>query len=406
LNFPIHIARRYLFARKSHNAINIISAVSVAGVTIGTLAFIIVMSVFNGFDEMIKTLYSSFDPDLKISVVAGKSFIPNEATLAKLSKTEGVLLWSKVVEENVLLRYSEKQFIATIKGVDNNYHRINNIDDRIIEGKFMLEDKGAPNAVLGTGVAYYLQVGLTFTTPIVVYLPRKGASASINPESSYNHKYIFPSGIFSIETETDTKFMIVPLRFANELLEDSLSVTAIEVKLNPAVDAATVQSKVQLLFGDKYRVKNRYQQKEAFYRIMKYENWAIFMILCFILIIASFNIIGSLSMLIIEKKKDVSILHSIGADRQLISRIFLYEGMMISFIGAVLGLILGLTVCWLQMRYGLVKLGNNGTFLIDAYPVKVKLADIALVFFTVLGIGYLAAWYPVKLIIRKYLPEK
>jgi len=405
LNFSIYIAKRYLFAKKSHNAINIISGISVAGVAIGMMALVIVLSVFNGFDDLIKALYNSFDPDLKVTIAEGKTFKPDTAILRELSKTKGVALYSKVVEENVLLRYGEKQYPATLKGVDRNYKKINGLDTMITEGKYQLEDSKNQYALIGQGIAYYLQVGLKFVTPIVVYFPRKEASISMNVENAFNQNYIFPSGIFSIEQDHDAKYMIVPIKFADDLLEDSVSISAIEIKTTKGSDLDKVQADVQKLYGDKFKVRNRYQQQELFYRIMKYEKWAIFMILAFILMVASFNIIGSLSMLIIEKKKDVSTFKSMGADGRLIRRIFLYEGTMISFIGASIGLALGLVVCWLQIRFGFIRLEGSGSFIIDAYPVSIRIVDILLAFLTVLGIGYLAAWYPVTYIIRRYLPE-
>ncbi|MDP4207582.1 MAG: ABC transporter permease [Bacteroidota bacterium] len=406
MKLPIYIAKRYLFAKKSHNAINVISAISVAGVTVGTMALVIVLSVFNGFDSLIQKLYNTFDPDLKITIAEGKRFIPSDTVLGKLSNIKGVASWSKVVEENALLKYGEKQFIATIKGVDDNFQRINGIDTMIIDGTFQLEDKSIPYAVIGQGVAYFLQVNLKNILPIDIYLPRKDASMSIAPENAFSHEHLFPSGIFAIEQEHDGKYMIVPLKFANKLLGDSLSVTAIEVKMAKDSDPEAVQNEVEQLFGDKFNVKNRFQQKELFYKIMKYEKWAIFFILMFILIIASFNIVGSLSMLIIEKKKDIATFHSFGADRLLIRRIFLYEGMMISFFGAFAGVALGLIVCFLQLKFGFVALQGSGDFIIKAYPVSVRFWDVVVIFFTVLVIGYLAALYPVKYIVRKYLPER
>ena len=405
MNFPIYIAKRYLFAKKSHNAINIISAISIAGVTIGMMALVIVLSVFNGFDDLIKSLNNSFDPDLKVTILEGKTFQPNDQTLKKLSEIEGVSVYSKVVEENVLLKYGDKQYPATLKGVDHNYIKLNGLDTMIRDGKFMLEDDKNQYAVIGQGIAYYLQVGLKFITPLIVYYPKKDASISMDMNDAINQKYIFPSGIFGIEQEYDAKYMIVPIKFAYKLFDDSVSVSAIEIKTAKSENLDQIQAHVQQLFGIGYKVQNRQQQQELFYRIMKYEKWAIFMILTFILMVASFNIIGSLSMLIIEKKKDISTFHSIGADSLLIRRIFLYEGMMISFFGALIGLILGLFVCWLQIKFGLIRLQGSGSFIIDAYPVSISVGDILLAFITVLGIGYLAAWYPVKYIIRKYLPE-
>lgn len=401
MNFPIYIAKRYIFAKKSHNAINIISAISVTGVTVGTIGLIIVLSVFNGFDDLIRSLFNAFDPDLKVTIVEGKHFPIDQNVLKKLSDIKGVVAFSKVVEDNALLKYGEKQFPATIKGVDQNYLKVNGMDSMVVEGNFTLQDRHRSYAIVGQGLAYYLQIGLKFINPIIVYVPPKNATISMNP----NQKFIFPSGIFAVEQEHDAKYMIVPLKFAYELLEDSTSLTAVEIKTTKSGNHEKIQKEVQQLFGSKFIVKDRYQQNELFYRIMKYEKWTIFMILSFIIMIASFNIVGSLSMLIIEKKKDISTFQSIGADRQLIGRIFLYEGFIISFIGALLGLLLGLTVCWLQMKYGLVKLQGSGSFIIDSYPVAIRIPDIIFVFVTVMVIGYLAAWYPVRFIIRKYLPE-
>lgn len=405
MNFPLYIAKRYLFAKKSHNAINIISAISLAGVTIGTMALIIVLSVFNGFDHLIQTLFNSFDPDLKITVVAGKSFQTDDEKLSQLSKISGIVAWSKVVEENALLKYGEKQYIATIKGVDKNYPLINKLDSCITEGSFTLEDEKGRYAVIGQGIQYYLQVGLKFITPLVIYVPKKSATISMNPENAFNQKYIYPSGVFNILQDYDSKYVLVPLSFAQDLLDDSLSITALEIRTTKNKNIDQIQNDVQQLFGSKFSVKNRFQQKELFYRIMKYEKWAIFMILSFILAIASFNIVGSLSMLIIEKKKDISTLHSIGADGQFLRRVFLYEGIMISFFGAFLGLCLGLIICWLQITFGIVKFPSSGSFIINAYPVDIKAVDVVFVLITVLLIGYLAAWYPVRYIIKRYLPD-
>ena len=405
MNFPLYIAKRYLFAKKSHNAINIISAISLAGVTIGTMALIIVLSVFNGFDQLIQTLFNSFDPDLRITVVEGKSFQTADEKLDQLSAIPGVVAWSKVIEENALLKYGDKQYIATIKGVDKNYSQVNNLDSCIIEGRNVLEDEKGRYAVIGQGVQYYLQVGLKFINPLMIYVPRKSATISMNPENAFNQKYIYPSGVFNILQDYDSKYVLVPISFARELLDDSLSITALEIRTAENTNVDKIQEKVQQLFGTKFSVKNRYQQKELFYRIMKYEKWAIFMILTFILAIASFNIVGSLSMLIIEKKKDISTLHSIGADRKFLRRVFLYEGTMISFFGAFFGLIIGLIVCWLQIKYGIVKFPSSGSFIINSYPVEIKAVDVVFVLITVLVIGYLAAWYPVKYIIKRYLPE-
>lgn len=394
-----------LALQKIPNIINLMSAISVFGVSVGTMGLVIVLSVFNGFDDLIKSLYNAFDPDLKITIAEGKTFRPDENTLQKLSKIEGVAVYSKVVEESVLLKYGEKQYPATLKGVDRNYVKINGLDTMIREGSFLLEDNKSQYAIIGQGIAYYLQVGIKFITPLVVYFPRKEANISMSVENAFNQNYIYPSGIFAIEQDHDAKYMIVPIKFAFNLLEDSVSISAIELKTTQNANLDNVLRDVRKLFGKSFTVKNRYQQQELFYRIMKYEKWAIFMILTFILMVASFNIVGSLSMLIIEKKKDISTFHSIGADSSIIRKIFLFEGVMISFFGAFIGLLLGLFVCWIQIRFGLVRLQGSGSFIIDAYPISIRMLDIFLAFLTVLGIGYVAAWYPVKYIIRRYLPQ-
>lgn len=366
------------------------------------MALIIVLSVFNGFDKLIQSLFNSFDPDLKITLVEGKTFIPDEVVLKKLSQINGIAFYSKVIEENALIKYGQKIYIATIKGVDENYKLTSGVDSMIVDGKFDLYKKNEPYAIIGQGIAYYLQVGLKFINPLIVYIPRKNASISLNPENMYNHNYIYPSGIFAIEADQDTRYVIVPISFAHNLLDDTLSVSSIEIKLKRDINPVKVKSDVQNLIGNKYLVQNRYEQKQIFYRIMNYEKWAIFMILTFILIIASFNIIGSLSMIIIDKKKDIATLRNMGANRKLIQQIFLSEGIMISAFGAILGLITGLIICWLQIKYGFVKLQGGGSFIINAYPVSIKWADILLIFITVLVIGYLAAWYPVRFIIKRY----
>jgi lipoprotein-releasing system permease protein len=403
MNLPLFIAKRYLFAKKSSNAINIISAISVTGVTVGTMALVIVLSVFNGFDNLVKSLFNSFDPDIKISLVEGKTFIPSDEKLLQLAKVPGVAAFTKVVEENALIRYGEKQLPATIKGVDNNYLNVSGLDTMVVEGEFVLNEKGMDYAVIGMGISYYLSVGLGFVNPLTVYMPRRTEGYAINPANAFNTYNIHAKGIFSIEQEYDQKYFIVPYRFAAKLLNDSLSISAIEIKLIKGTSINQVQPLVEKLFGSEFSVKNRYQQKEIFYKIMKYEKWAIFFILSFILMVASFNIIGSLSMLIIEKKKDITTFQSLGADKTLIRNIFLNEGLMISGFGAIVGTLLGFLICWIQLKFGVVKLSGSGSFIIDAYPVAIQFSDIFFSFLTVLAIGFFAAWYPVKLMVNRYL---
>lgn len=403
MNFPTYIATRYLFAKKSHNAINIISAISVVCITIGTMALVIVLSVFNGFDDLIQKQFNSFDPQLRVTVAAGKTFPNDSPKILQLSSISEIQALTQTLEENVLLKYGERQYIATIKGVDDNYLKVNSADTTIIDGEFKLRDGNASFAVIGQTVGYFLQVGLQFVNPIMVYVLRKDAPISANPQNAINQKYIFPSGVFAIEAETDAKYIIVPLDFAQSLLEDTVSLTAIEIRLKNDVDTKLAKEKIQQVLGNQFLVKDRYEQKELFYRVMKYEKWAIFFILSFILIIASFNVIGSLAVLIIEKRKDIGIMSSMGADEKLIQRVFQVEGFYISLSGAVFGVILGLLICWAQIQFGLLQLKGSGSFIIDAYPVSIRLVDILFVFFTVLVIGFIASRYTVKIVVKRYL---
>lgn len=405
MNLPFYIAGRYLKSKKSHNAINIISGISVIGVAIGTMALIIVLSVFNGFDTLVKSLLSSFDPDLKIEIAEGKSFTPSDSVLQVMNNMDGVAAVSGVLEENALLRYDERQYIATIKGVDDQYKAVTGVDTMMREGSFELWKDNRPMAVVGEGISYFLGIGLNFVTPINIYVIKRTGGITVNPQQAVQRKYIFPSGIFSIEQETNTKYMFVPIAFARELMGYTGQVTALEVKLAPGARTAPVQEDIETLMGGDYTVKNRYQQNELFYRIMRSEKWAIFFILTFILIIASFNIIGSLTMLILDKKEDINILRSLGAWDKLIRKIFLVEGWLISFTGAFFGLILGSLIALAQQKFEIIKLKGSGSFVIDAYPVVFRWTDMLMVLAAVLIIGGVTAWLPARFISKKYLLE-
>jgi len=403
LNVPFYIAKRYLFAKKSRNAINIISAISVGGIAIGTMALIIILSAFNGLDDLVRSLFSTFDPDLKITVTEGKTFSSTHENIKKLSNQEGILFITEVIEENALLKYGDKQYIATIKGVSDDFVKMSRIDSMIYDGKFLLRDQKNNYALVGQGIASNLSIGLNFITPIQIYVPKRTKNVILTPDKAFNRKYIFPSGLFAIQQDFDSKYIIVPIEFAQDLLDYTTEISSIELKIDPSFDLDRIQNNIQTLLGTEFEVKNRYEQQEFVYKIMQSEKWAIFFILTFILIIASFNIIGSLSMLIIEKKKDIETLRNLGANLQLIRKIFLFEGWMISILGAVTGLILGSVVCIIQQQFGLVKIQGGESFVINTYPVSMELPDFLFVFLTVLIIGYFAAWYPVRYITRKYI---
>lgn len=405
MKLPLYIAKRYLFAKKSRNAINVISSISVAGVMVVTMALITILSVFNGLEEMVKGIFSTSDPEIKISPVKGKVFTPDSLKLKRLAAIEGVEVYAETLEENALMRYDEQQHIATIKGVSLNYNEVTDLDTAMWDGEFMLlGENGRPYAVAGLGVANRLGMRLNFVSPLVLYMPDRKAKISANPGSEYTRKHIYLSGIFAVEQEFDSKYVFLPLDFARELLDYTTEISSVEVRLRAGSDQKKTQKAIREVMGDEFLVQNRYEQQEMFYKVMKAERLAIYVILTFILLIASFNIIGSLTMLIIEKERDINILKSLGADNRLIKRIFIYEGWMISLIGTILGLILGFLLCAAQQHFGIVKLGGE-SLLIDAYPVKMQAIDFFVVAATVAAIGYGAAWYPVHYLSRKYLKE-
>ena len=404
MNLPFYIARRYLLGKKSQNAINIISGISVLGVAVGTMALVIVLSVFNGFDSVVKSLFSSFEPDIQISAVEGKTFIPDPETKRKIASLPGVSAVSEVIEENVLLLYGDRQHIATIKGADEDFIEVSGIDSMIYDGAMQLKDRNRSYAVVGQGISYSLGIGLNFVDPLFVYtIDRKSRINMAQPEEAIRRDFLYPTGIFAIEQDFDSRYVITSIEFVRDLLSYDREVTFLEIKLDPAFPADRVQGQIAGLMGGGFRVLNRQQQNELFYRVMKSEKWAIFLILTFILIIASFNIIGSLSMLIIDKKADIATLRNLGGGNRLIERIFLVEGWLISIVGSILGLAVGSAISWAQQQFGLIRLTGSGTFVIDAYPVKIEIRDIILIWITVLVIGLLAARYPVRQISRKYL---
>jgi len=408
MNFPFYIARRYLISKKSHNIINIISGISVAGVTMGTLALIVVLSVFNGFEDLVKSLFNTFNPDLIITVKEGKTFNADQIPREKIEQIPGVISYTEVVEENALLKYKTEQYIVTIKGVSEDFLYMNPLDTMIVNGEFLTKQGNINYAIMGYLIAYHLGINLNdFTTPVNVFIPRRTKKRLTDIEHSFNSGQLLPSAVFSVQQEIDSKYVIVPIEFARQLLEYNNEVTAIELRSQTDADIKAVQERVRKIVGEQFTVKNRLQQQELLYKIMKSEKWAIFFILTFILIIATFNVVGSLSMLILDKKKDIAILFSMGASAKLIKRIFLIEGLLISITGAIVGLIIGYILCAIQIKFGLIKLGSDASaFIIPYYPVEMKMLDFIAVFVTVFLIGLASAWYPVKQISRKYLHQR
>ncbi|MDD3079798.1 MAG: FtsX-like permease family protein [Paludibacter sp.] len=398
-SFSLRIARRYLFSKKSHNAINIISGLSATGVAIGTLALVVVMSVFNGFDSLVTDMFSAFDPELKITLVQGKTFSIDSPEFKEIKAMKSVAVFTPVLEDNALLAYKDKQMPVVVKGVDANYNKLTSIDSIMYDGDFLLYDGGFERTVVGAGVASLLGVGAKFIDPLYFYAPkREGNINLLQPERSMNEIPAFISGIFLVnQVQYDDHYVLVSMNFARDLFNcDSTTVSAVEIKIAENQNEEDIQKQIKSILGNKFHVKNRYEQQENFYKIMKIEKWFTFLILSFILLIASFNIIGSLSMLIIDKKGDIQTFRSLGANNRLIKRIFLFEGWLISIVGALAGLILGTLACFIQEYFGIVKLGAG--YVVEAYPVVTDVKDIILVFITVLFMGFLAAWYPVRYI--------
>ena len=380
--------------------------ISIVGVTVGTAALIIVLSAFNGLDNLLKSMNDSFDPDLKIMPTIGKVFSLDDSNIEKIRNLESIYDIAETLEEKALLKYDDQQYFATIKGVSKNFANISGVDTMLIVGDFILEHNNQPYAIVGQGVAYFLSLNIDFIDPLVIYVLKRDAKASMNPEQILKRNYIFPSAVFSIQQEFDSKYVLVPLDYARDLFDYKNHVSALELKLNKGFNVDKVQKEIKEILGSDYQVKNRYQLHEAFYKIMKSEKFYIFLILTFILIVASFNIIGSLTMLIIDKKEDISTFRSLGANLKTIQRIFLTEGWLITIIGAVLGLIIGFIICWLQIEFEIVKFKGSGSFIVDAYPVKIIWTDFLMIFVTVISIGYFAAWYPVRYITKRFVIQE
>jgi lipoprotein-releasing system permease protein len=393
LNFPLYIAKRYLVAKKSRNVINIISWVSVVGIAVGTAGLVIVLSVFNGFGDLVISLYNSFDPDIKITIVDGKTFDPSEIKTDAIRKIKGVKAITEVLEENALLKYREKQVIATIKGVDENYLETSDVENNIVEGEMLLEEKDKNFAVVGGGIAYVLGLNLDdIFSNLNSYVPKRGREAMLTPENAFTNLLIQPSGIFSIQQDFDSKYVIVPLRFARELIGEDIKVTALEIALDSTADPGVLKKEIAGITGTRFSVQNRVEQHDFLNKILVSEKWAVYLILSLILLISAFSIIGSLTMLIIDKKQDISILLGMGADLNEIRKIFLTEGLMISLIGGGAGLIFGWLICLAQLKFKLIRFNDNESFVVDAYPVSMQLPDFINVFMIVFAIGAVLSW--------------
>ncbi len=392
MNTALYIARRYLFAKKSTNAINIISTISVLGVFVGSAALIIILSVFNGFEDVVLKMFNTITPQLVISPMKGKTFNPNTAYFKQLKKDNAIYSYTEVLSENALLRYNSKQSVGLIKGVSEDYLKNKSLDSITIQGKFVIENSSGANAVIGSALQNYLMVNTNDPfMQLQVFSPKKGISAnSISPADDFMDLSIPVSGIFEVQQDFDN-IAIVPLSFARRLLQEEEKISSIELNLKKGVNADKFKIEIEKLIGKQYIVKDRIEQNKALYNILGTEKWAVYIILTFILIIAIFNIIGSLTMLVIDKLKDIAILTSLGAGKKLIKRIFLFEGMMITMTGCISGLFAGFIFCLMQQKFGMIKMSQENLLMSNAYPIGFKGTDFILVFVTVCVFSFMAS---------------
>lgn len=410
MNLPFYIARRYLFSKKKHNAINIISGISVCGVALATLALVCTLSVFNGFQDMVAGFFTAFDPELKITIREGKVFEPRGAAFQEVRSLPEIGVWTETLEENAMVQYKDRQAMAIIKGVEDNFEELTSIDSLLYgAGEFILHDSIIDYGVLGVELISELGTGLQFVDPLQVYAPKRNVHVNMaNPSASFNRDYLFSPGVVFVvnQQKYDARYILTSLSFARNLFNYDTEVSAVELKLKPGADVTAVQRKIARILGDEFVVLDRYEQQADVFRIMEIEKFISYLFLTFILAIACFNVIGSLSMLILDKREDVETLRNLGADDRLIARIFLFEGRLISLFGALSGIVLGLLLCYIQQRFGIISLGGgNGSFIVDAYPVSVHVTDVVLIFITVITVGFLSVWYPVHYLTRRLLKK-
>lgn len=406
MNLSLYIAKRYIVSKKSTNAISIISWISVVAIAVGTAALIIVLSGMNGLTGLVQGLYNSFDSDLEVKAVKGKSFIMTEDLNKKIKVINGIEDVAYCIEDKALLKYDEKQTIVTIKGVSKQFESITRFDTLIYEGKYNLRQGNAYYGILGKGVAFRLGVSITdIFDPITLYSPKRGKSKTFNPAEAFNEYKIYPSALFSINDEFDFKYALVDIDLAKQLFDYADNeVSSLEIKCAPGANLEQTQAELIKVIGKDFIVKNRFQQNEMLFKTLQSEKLWTFIILVFILIVATFNIIGALTMLIIEKKKDIVILNHLGADTKLIRNIFMMEGFLITVIGAVIGLVLGSTLCWLQIKFGFIQFDEG--YVVETYPVKVMWQDFVAIIGVVMLIGFFAAWYPVRIFTNKSLSKE
>lgn len=407
MNLPFFIAFRYLFSKKTHNIINIISMICAGGICVATLSLVCTLSVYNGFQQLIAQLFNSFDPDIRITLAEGKTFDVNLPEIQQVKIVDFIATSAFILEENALIRNKERQVPVTVKGVNPEYLQMIPTDSILYNGYFVLTQEDDNYAVVGAALANQIDAGVYFVNPVSLYAPKYNAKINLsNPEKAFNERQLYVSGIYATnQQEIDGKYAFVDIDFARELFDyGATTATAIELNLKKGTNIYQAKTELHRILGDKFKIQDKEEQHEEFYRMMKIEKWITFLILSFILLIAIFNVIGSLTMLIIEKKNDIQTLRSLGANPRLIRTIFLLEGWLITVFGALSGLVLGLALCLIQQFFGILKL-NTGempdAFIVDAYPVYVQWTDIFLILVTVLTIGFIVVWFPTRQLARK-----
>lgn len=408
--FSFFIARRYLFSRKSHHTINIISGISICGVALATMALVVTLSVFNGFRDYVASFFTAFDPQLKVTLAKGKTISADDPSLVALRAHEAVEVYTEVLEDQALIVGNDRQWVVTIKGVDDNFNQQADLESILYgDGEFVLHADVLEYGIMGIRLAQQLGLGARYDGALPIYAPRQGERVNLsNPMQSFTSDELYSPGVvFAVnQSRYDAHYILTSISFARRLFGQEGVVSAIELRLKPDANINAVQKDIRRLLGNRFIVQNRYEQQEDTFRIMQVEKFIAYLFLTFILLVASFNIIGSLSMLMIDKRADVQTLQALGADDRQTAQIFLLEGWLISGFGAALGIVLGLLLCWLQMRFGFVKLGQSeGSFIVDAYPVSVHAMDILVIFLTVLAVGLLAVWLPVRRMTRDLLRE-
>lgn len=408
MNYRLFIARRYLFSRKSHHAINIISGISVAGVAIATMAMVCTLSVFNGFRDLVAGLFTAFDPQLRVTLTEGTSVSQDDEALQRLRRHPDVKVYTPVMEGQALVVQDRRQQVVTVMGVADNFTEQASINNILYgDGSFCLHADVLEYGVLGLRLAARLGLPANFPDPLQVYAPKRGERVNMaNPLSSFNHDELqSPGVVFNVQqSRYDDNYIITSLGFAQRLFDQRGRVTSVELRLKDGVSFSSAKRELRQLLGSRFQVQDRFEQQADVFRIMRIEKLISFVFLTFILLIACFNIIGSLSMLMIDKRQDVRTLRSLGATDGQVCDIFMLEGRMISLAGAAVGLLLGLALCWLQQEFGLISMGSSaGSFIVEAYPVSVHVGDLVIVFLTVLVVGWAAMWWPVRYLSRRLL---